>query len=349
VHYFQYHYADPTSSAVIVGVPKNTIKFLEEKIKGRRGGYQLHVEYSEQIRSKNSGIVEARVSASPEEFTESAAELVQGIVQRRSMPEFHWRIYASGTQEFPEFSSLSERTKTIISMLTRDRQVRKKEAVGGILPVCIDPDTREPFGLLGLSLRGEYCHFHGWVDPGETTLMGAAREAFEEGRGVFGNAFTLLYALSVPLYHCRVREGTGPTPLFLVSLGELTRDQREKVRDDFRAVTPHVHGMSENKDIAFFNLRELRTACLTLTECVHISGMGTGEILRPFLRQWLATRDMWASTPKFSEILDEGVFPETFAPLSTLEPMSQQEMLEISLFARFFPNFRDARSLFQSI
>ena len=74
------------------------------------------------------------------------------------------------------------------------------------MPVCVDPSTREAYFVVGvekmrrkeavsdseyftgvgesLNVRNVLCHFHGWIDKGETIQVGASRECWEESRGV---------------------------------------------------------------------------------------------------------------------------------------------------------------------
>ncbi len=74
------------------------------------------------------------------------------------------------------------------------------------------PDTR-------VRWPQEACHFHGWVEAGETRPMGAARECFEEGHGVIGGGPVDLWrALLLPDFY---RTDTPASSMFFVSLGEM--------------------------------------------------------------------------------------------------------------------------------
>jgi hypothetical protein len=127
---------------------------------------------------------------------------------------------------------------------------KTKDEVGGILPVCVDPITFESFFLFGVQtirrkdcdepvdyfytdrngqihVRDVLCHFHGWIEKLETHKQGAAREGYEESRGLFGSPIDLWRCLIAPNNEFSINGAALPS-IYLVSLGFLDANQRKR-------------------------------------------------------------------------------------------------------------------------
>ena len=156
----------------------------------------------------------------------------------------------------------------------------------GVMPVCIDPETRMAYALLGAEFARDHendpphvdgqgrwhrrvvlCSFHGWVEPGETLKQGAAREAAEESRGVFATQRDLLRCLLLPAFHRRLCDG-----VYIVSLGEMTSAERDALCARFRATVGARYCENEMLGIHFVVMSELRAACLRPSEGACASG-----------------------------------------------------------------------------
>ena len=181
------------------------------------------------------------------------------------LPEFAWR--RSDTEAAP-----STGTEALLSRHARSKIMGFKQATGGVLPVCAD-DARQAWCLLGENHRGELCHFHGWVERGETFEMGAAREAHEESRGVLGDALTLWRAITSPSHSRRCGA------IVLLSLGTMTQAARDAVCDDFLARPVLYRGMAEVRHVlpslSFCNILRMCVTsfahCLFVTSCACAS------------------------------------------------------------------------------
>jgi hypothetical protein len=191
----------------------------------------------------------------------------------------------------------------------------KRTHCGGVMPICIDPDTRITYALLGkefartneddpyidaqghLNKRVVLCTFHGWVEPGETVKKGAAREAAEESRGVFATQLDILRCLVLPDFHKKLTNG-----VFIISLGEMTSEERDNLCTRFRSTIGASLCENEMIDIHFVVMRELRSACLQQRHDYRlgsdrwpVSSFPPQVWLRKFLQHWLTQRTNWYS------------------------------------------------------
>jgi len=189
----------------------------------------------------------------------------------------------------------------------------KRTHCAGVMPICIDPETRVAYALLGTEFARAYendppyiddqgysndrvvlCTFHGWVEPGETVKKGAAREAFEESRGVFATQRDILRCLVLPAFHKKLANG-----VFVVSLGEMTSTERDALCTRFQNTIGASVCENEMMGIHFVVLRELRDACLQPKEDRlgsarwPVASFPVHVWLRKFLQNWLIYRTNW--------------------------------------------------------
>lgn len=188
----------------------------------------------------------------------------------------------------------------------------KRTHCGGVMPICIDPDTRITYALLGtefartneddpyiddqgrLNKRVVLCTFHGWVEPGETVKKGAAREAFEESRGVFASQRDILRCLILPAFHKKLTNG-----VYILSLGEMTSVERDNLCTRFQCTVGASLCENEMNGIHFVVMKELRYACLQPIDDRlgsarwPVASFPPEVWLRKFLQHWLTQRTNW--------------------------------------------------------
>lgn len=250
----------------------------------------------------------------------------------RSLPEFTWnRSDATPT--------LTPLTAALLEQHSRSKTMEFKQATGGVLPVCVD-ESQEAWCLLGENHRLELCHFHGWIDPGETFEMGAAREAYEESRGILGDALTVWRAICDPVHSRRCNA------MVALSLGTLSAAQRRAMCSDFESSRIVCRGMTEVRRLWWLPLRALRELCLgpprreavaAADDCAtegprsqaHIaapSPLPAGLKIRPFLLQtgWLGRGGLWHH-PDVHQLLEQGVFNESWRRLQDVACISAGE------------------------
>ena len=215
---------------------------------------------------------------------------------------------------------------------------------GGILPLCVDPVTRIPYMLMGMNRAGHASHFFGYVEQGETTQMGAARECEEEAHGVLGSAMDLWRALLLPRFHRRL---SARSNAFFVSLGHMDEAARQAVVDRFDAAPVVWAGSQETVRVLFLDARQVRQAVRTAVphtdatgkivgvEHAPIPGLSPerGERLRRHLLQWgdstLCQLFTPGKAPYMDTLLEEGVFEEGWLPLADLPHASDLEVREL--------------------
>eukprot|EP01124_Arcella_intermedia_P032028 TRINITY_DN7395_c0_g1_i2.p1 TRINITY_DN7395_c0_g1~~TRINITY_DN7395_c0_g1_i2.p1 ORF type:complete len:451 (+),score=78.23 TRINITY_DN7395_c0_g1_i2:94-1446(+) len=170
-----------------------------------------------------------------------------------------------------------------IKQLERSLITKPKLKAGGVTPLVVDPDTGEAYCLLGLSrsrrpkawspqstseyychlpdhrivVRDTLCNFHGWMDVGETSLQGKAREGYEESRGVFGSLVDIWRCLSLPGYSY---EMPCLPAMNLISLGRMGPLERSNLVQKFLSCPIHSPCMAETRGIRFIPLKELYRA-----------------------------------------------------------------------------------------
>jgi hypothetical protein len=154
-----------------------------------------------------------------------------------------------------------------------------KDETGGILPVCVDPITFESFFLFGVQkirrkdcdekedyfytdnnsqihVRDVLCHFHGWIEPLETLKQGAAREGYEESRGLFGSHIDIWRCLIAPNKEFAINETVLPR-IYMVSLGFLDANQRKLLITKFPEMEVTSPAMAEMSDVKFVSINAL--------------------------------------------------------------------------------------------
>lgn len=255
---------------------------------------------------------------------------------KRSLPEFTWNRSDATPTPTPLTASLLEQH-------SRSKTMEFKQATGGVFPVCVD-ESQEAWCLLGENHRLELCHFHGWIDPGETFEMGAAREAYEESRGILGDALTIWRAICDPVYSRRCNA------MVVLSLGTLSAAQRRTMCSDFERSRVVCRGMTEVKRLWWLPLRALRELCLgparreaaaAADDCAaegssvagssaHIaapSPLPAGLKIRPFLLQtgWLGRGGPLWHHPDLHQLVEQGVFGEGWGRVQDVARISAGE------------------------
>jgi hypothetical protein len=207
--------------------------------------------------------------------------------------------------------------------------------------VCID-ETRQAWCLLGENHRSELCHFHGWVERGETFEMGAAREAYEESRGLLGDALTLWRAVCDPSFSRRFNS------IVVLSLGELTAASRQSMCADFASRPIVFRGMTEVARVHWLPMLPLSRLCLrngsagagfegdvqaplgtdlSASNADAVSSvLPSGVRIRSFLLQrgWLGRGGLWEH-PDVCQLLHTGIFPEGWLRLQDIPVISAGE------------------------
>ena len=153
------------------------------------------------------------------------------------------------------------------------RPLVKSNENAGLLCLCTDTDTKEPYVLLIVAKekhpnhRDYFCHDehgqlmvldvisnpHGWVDYNETYKQGAAREACEELRNMFDKV-VLWHALSLPDYH---RIVPNDLSLYLVNIGELNSTERLNLIHQFNNIQCTNLVSAEARDIIFVAVKDV--------------------------------------------------------------------------------------------
>lgn len=260
-----------------------------------------------------------------------------------SFPEFCWENESSLSVPYPIDAitclELCPSCSNILQIHFDSNLVEHRhEHAGGIVPVCIDPNTGESFFLFGLNFRNEYCHFHGWIEPRETFEMGCAREGFEESKGVFGSAIRLWRALMDPNFSFRHRS------MFVVSLGNMDITERTAMKSLFDETAPTHRGMLEVKTINFIPAIQLRETCLGAR--YPAAPLEDGYSMREFLlrrQAWLNDASFW-SRCEITSIIDRGEWPQigssdgggALRSLAELDQISEheEELLQVIISAQ---------------
>lgn len=130
---------------------------------------------------------------------------------------------------------------------------------GGVIPLCTDDRNGDVYMLFGLTKRGKWQTFHGFIDEGETLAQGAAREAWEESKGVL-SAAALWRMISLP--------GVFSAPIgrhknvFVVSFGEMTLGQRAGLCSTFRDAQSWSRSSDETTALGWFPIKYIRDITL---------------------------------------------------------------------------------------
>jgi hypothetical protein len=163
-------------------------------------------------------------------------------------------------QQLPKIASdPSAHLQYLIEQAEHSKPFGKGEATGGILPIVRDPYTKQTYFLLGLNHGNSYCHFHGWVDPGETQDQGAAREAFEESKGTLGSLPNLWRAVVCKgVFSAHIGRGG----MHLVNFGDLNAIERDAFVEKFANAKAWDACSDEVAAVKWFSTLEFRHACL---------------------------------------------------------------------------------------
>jgi hypothetical protein len=223
-------------------------------------------------------------------------------------------------------------TTSLLSHHVRSRRYGFKQCTGGVIPVCVD-EEKVPWCLLGENHKAELCHFHGWVNPGETFEMGAAREAYEESKGLLGDAHTLWRAISDPNFSC------CSGPMVALSLGKLTLADRARMCAEFSKLNVTCRGMTEVKNVFWVALRPLRDHCIyenyayrakKVQRVPPSNPLPPGLKIRDFLlhRSWLGS-EFWQH-PAIHQLLETGVFPDSWQRLQDISSITAGELAHLS-------------------
>ena len=110
-------------------------------------------------------------------------------------------------------------------------------------------------------------------------MMGmiSVQECFEESSGVVGDLLDILRALLLPEFHRRASMN-----VYMVSLGTLTRADRDAVVARFASTRPTCRGMTENVRVLFVGAAALRDACLGVSENESLAKEARVPGLRPY-------------------------------------------------------------------
>eukprot|EP00759_Apiculatamorpha_spiralis_P006597 PhF_6_TR13882/c0_g1_i4/m.22292 len=221
----------------------------------------------------------------------------------------------------------------------------------GIFVYTVDKDTRNAYVLMGVNHKGEYCHFHGWIDQHESSIMGAAREGYEESSGVFGSYIDIYCYLLDPRTQMTCPSNDGFA--MMVNLGETTKSSRLELTRRFLYQPAHIPCMMELVSVNFLELKALREVCTKFAEVrngvmnkdtswkskcnaasalcekkFYVGGLQLphpdidhhhlGHRLRDFLHHWYFCDIEFWTHPALTRLVDEGVAPQP--PLSKVAP-----------------------------
>ena len=196
---------------------------------------------------------------------------------------------------------------------SRDSRRRRSDRGGGVLPVCVD-EQGTSFALLGEGSSSELSSFGGWIDAGETTPQGCAREFWEESRGAIVSHVDAWRAISLAPEFARPLPSKKPNRFtFVVFLGTMGDEARMKLQKRFLRTIAWDSASGEVRSLHFVPLLQLRQHC---TEKIcgsplrlsSASGMSSsaGLKIRPFLHQWLANEELWDRLPWLKNLTHSG-------------------------------------------
>ena len=256
----------------------------------------------------------------------------------------HGNIFSSRTmwqvELFVSFDEMDNHVEVVLEAHGRQAPLESgRKATGGVLPVCTDPTTRAQFFLLGYNTKSNHCcHFHGWVDVGETPAQGAARECWEESKGVVGSRVDIFRAVLDERFSLRATRS-----LFIMSLGELDAGGRAALVAKFAAAVAWDTHANEVNKLQFFPATVIRDKCVALGDGVGdkekdeaaelppvVVDEGNGAVLRSFLARWLRGPTFW-SRPKLVALV-EGTQSSSqlpIMPLGALPPLSVETQLQL--------------------
>lgn len=239
------------------------------------------------------------------------------------------------------------------------RKFDKKQGTGGIFPISIDPDTNEIWILLGLNSANQYCHFHGWIEEGETLEQGTARQGWVVSRGLLGTQADLWRALMLGGNYSMQFVGSSQ----IVLVGAVRAAERPMWASAFTSLPAFYDDMEEVVRVDWINARSFRNACINFSQD-RIDGypvfetqkkpttfIGTGKyyvqgfapncVLRPFLHNWLCSRDgvAWLCDSRYVDLLEKGQLGK-LKSLPALPPIKADERAAI-IAALKIPSCKD--------
>ena len=200
----------------------------------------------------------------------------------------------------------------VVKALSKDACSNKKGTTdkwtAGILPFTIDPETKTAHFLLGTNC-GMYDNFYGGVEEGETVVCGAAREGFEESKGVIGSQQAIFMALSSKDYSVLWNnEEESGGKCYLVNVGPMTSGQREALEHKFTKLS--AHGRREMKEITsvrFVQVAHFKTWCENDDKSVRPSFQKAFKEASSWVGEWktnLAAVIASTTLHPMSEIMD---------------------------------------------
>jgi hypothetical protein len=238
----------------------------------------------------------------------------------KHLAEFAWT--RSTTAPTP-----SSATAALLARHARSRvMLFRKQLTGGVLPVCVD-EASQAWCLLGENHRSELCHFHGWIERGETFEMGTAREAFEESKGILGDVLTLWCAICQPSFYRR----SGS--IVMMSLGTLTQKERDAMCDDFVSRPVLYRGMAEVERVWWVPMRQLRQLCVgDDSQTCDCDSPGPASLLPPGLKLrdfllgegWMGDEGLWDEAV-VQDLVDTGIIPDDWLRLQDLPRLNEGE------------------------
>lgn len=235
---------------------------------------------------------------------------------------------ASNNSALPLIASdVNAHVAFLVERASKSRVFGKREATGGIIPIVRDPNTKITHILLGLNHARHYCHFHGWVDPDETQDQGAAREAFEESKGLLGDLCSLWRAVVCKgVFSAHLGRGG----MNLVHFGDMNEVERAEMEEKFLKLQAWSTCSDEVIAVTWFDTLSLRHACLNREHKgadIYIECDVRKNIrrkLRGFLADIFADPQFW-SQEVLRQSVDKGFVP--LIPISFLPKIEDENVL----------------------
>jgi hypothetical protein len=206
---------------------------------------------------------------------------------------------------------------------------------GGVLPISVDLDSSAALALLAEDRAGHICSaFGGWFDDGETPAQGAAREFYEESRGVICSLLDAWRCTSLVPEYSKLLPSTQPNRfMFVMMLAPTTAVDREALLRRF-ADSPGWDGASrEMSRLHFVPLALLRDHCVRQAVGAPLVGVADHELhVRRFLHEWMANAKLWERVAWLKGLLDIPAVACCLA-VTDLPQLSETDEKELSLIS----------------